>query len=489
MKKLIAIALTLGLCGAAAIYMSSCAQLSGPLSPKMDLLTAISQAADQGMPTIIAPVAPGGVSDTAKVPFVESQSTGTRMAMDANTLNNSTVLVYLMGTAGTTETLVAYSVSYNAVSKQLTITPTGGAWTDNSRYHVIITIGAQNLSGNQLDGNGNRIPESAEFDNYHFTFNIGNPAGEGIPAYTNPNNAIQAVARIFANGSVGGTALPWGGEVGNVPAGAPHKVTIVVTFTLANGSVDPNMAFPTWAALSPYVSLTANGVAVAKTVELTSTAKNNDTLRLFVTTPIPGQTYKLRITGSGVGGLVTGGTPGMPLVLHSGFHFDGDADGNAEASDDTLDATFRNAQADNTANPTMSVTAITTDGTGSGGGNRRIKVQFAITTGYGTGTLNPATITNANFLLINQEPSVDEAFLPTLLELDQGTPGAPVVWVYVPLAFDANYTNGSLSVRVAVSNVTTAEGLAQDQDGDGIAGETNGDDVTTTDVPIYHFGE
>ncbi|MCK5241266.1 hypothetical protein KAR34_02325 [bacterium] len=503
MKKLLAIALTLGLCGAAAIYLSSCAQLSGPLSPELTLLSANSQTADKRMPTVGGTTAPGSVSDTAKVYFIESGSSP-RMAMDPNTLNTSTVLVYTQNDDGLGETLYSYTVSYNATNKEITITPSGGTWTDDKHYHVVITTGCQSMSNIALDGNGNRIPESETFDNVHFYFSLGSAIT--APGYTSANKELQVTARVEANG-FGPSTLNFGGSaVGNVRA-AYSYVTITVVLSVSGGTDDPNIAydtstfFPGGTSLHSNIELidSAGNVPSVVSTSNTTSVYSNDAL-IIVLQNVPANIfYELKIKG-GTNGIRS--SSGAALYVNKPLYLDGDGDGKAEANDDTKVANFGTAQADNTDIPRLCVSLVTPDpnlNSSSPIGQRRIQVSFTITSFYGTGTLDPATITNQNFRLINENPNPDEAFLPTALELDNSTPGAPVVYVYVPLAFEGNYGNGSRSVTLLVRNVKTNDGaqsMAMDQDTDHGTGDPTGDGVAGTDedyysgsFSVYHHGQ
>ncbi|MBN1595877.1 Ig-like domain-containing protein [candidate division FCPU426 bacterium] len=468
------------------MYLNSCAQLSGPLSPDVANLSAGSQSADRRLPAATVAQVPASLSQTAKVYFYESGSTP-RMAMNPATLNTGTVLVYSVDDSALSETqYTAITLSYNASNKELTIAPAAGTlWTDNKVYHVVITTGAQSMSGIQLDGNANRIPEGPEFDNFQFEFQLGAPT---IPGYTLSTNAVQATASIEANGYA--NSLPFSSSVyrGNIPAYYSH-VTITVTFGLASGTADPNMAydinsFYNGGALHPNVEIIdANGTIITPaSTAYSTTGATNDTLQIVLANLPAGAKYKMKLKGglSGIRSSAAG-----TLWLARGFYFDGDGDGIAEATDDTKYATFGTATVDNTANPILRVASCTKEGLDSPRAESRFRVTFSITTGFGTGTLDPATVNNNNFKLINMSASPDEPFMPSGLELDNSTPAAPVVFIYVPLVFEQGQSDVNRTVRVVVRDVRTAEGLPMDQDSNGITG-TDADFYSGQFTNIWH---
>lgn len=459
-KKLLGGLAVVGLCAGAALYLSSCAQQAGPLSPDLGLLNASSTTAESELPTATI-VAPASVSQTAVVQF--------DIPMNAATINASNIQVLQQSVDGLSELPVACSVAYNAAAMQAIITPGGGGtWVENNRFHIIVGIGCQSVTGSQLDGNGNGIPEAAEFDNRHGIFTFGTPP---------VNFTAPGCVQIF-NVDVNGTGLLAGGFLGGINAVYSY-VTITVDLALFGGTSDPNFAFDSGSfyqdatTLHPNVRITdINGTMLTPTSVVVS-GVDNEILTITLTLQ-PSSKYFITLKG-GLDGIRT------PLALASqavvrGLRLDGDGDGVAEASDDWKTATIMTSDADN--NP---VQGMTVSGVSYDAASRRVRVQFAIPAGVGTGTLDPSTVNRNTFILIDEDDNATIAdepskpIVPTSIVLDNTNPPNPIVDIYIPEKFSQDTGDAHAhTVRLIVTTgVLTMEGLAMDNTPDGVLGMPN----------------
>ncbi len=464
-KKLLGGLAVVGLCAGAALYLSSCAQQAGPLSPDLGLLNASSTTAEKKLPTATI-TGPGSVSQTATVQF--------SIPMNASTINTSNVQVYQQSTDGLSETLIAYSVGYNAASMQAIITPSGGVWGTDARYHIIAGIGCQSVTGNQLDGNGNNIPESGEFDNEHGVFTFG-----AVPAnFTNPAAVVIADSVTITANGFAGTLTP-GSYLGSVPAVYSY-VTITVNLALVGGTSDPNFLFDSGSYFQDATTLHSNvritdiNGTVLTPVQVVVYGAQNQSLQIVLSLQ-PGTKYLVGLKG-GINGIRTPLALGTMAIV-KGLRFDGNNNGIAEASDDWKTATIMTANVDNSALPRLTVSGLATYSDTL----RRFAITFNITTGVGTGTLDPATVNNSTFVLIDTDDydaggdEPNKPIIPTSIELDNSTPSAPVVYVYIPYKFSTDTgDNHRHIVELIVSpNVKTAEGLPLDTTNDGVNGQPN----------------
>lgn len=470
-KKLLGGLAVVGLCAGAALYLSSCAQQAGPLSPDLGLLNASSTTAEKGMPRATIN-APGSVSQTATVDFTFPIAAPNAAPMNPATINTSNIQVYQQSTDGLSESLLpGYTVAYDAAACRAVITPSGGVWGTDARYHIVVGIGCQSVTGNQLDGNGNGIPEDPTFDNKHGVFIFGTP-----PA----NFTYPGCVQVF-NVDVNGTGILAGGYLGGIDAVAV-PVTITIIFALsAPGTSDPNFDFDSGSyfldatTLHPNVRITdINGTMLTPTSVVVS-GVDNEILTITLTLQ-PSSKYFITLKG-GLDGIRT------PLALASqavvrGLRLDGDGDGVAEASDDWKTATIMTSDADNNPVQGFTVNAANTDYEVA---LRRIKVVFDIPAMIGSGTLNPSTVNSSTFILIDEE-DLDAAgneppkpIIPTSIQLNNTIPSAPEVYLYIPEKFSSDTgDNHDHTVRLIVTpGVLTAEGLAMDNNGDGVLGMPN----------------
>jgi hypothetical protein len=473
-KKLLGGLAVVGLCAGAALYLSSCAQQAGPLNPDLGLLNASSTTAARELPTATI-TGPGSVSQTAVVQF--------SIPMNAATINTSNVVVYRQSTDGLSEALITYTVGYDAAGMRAIITPSGGVWPTDARYHIVVGVGCQSVTGNQLDGNGNSIPESAEFDNRHTLFSFGTP-----PVNVTYPGCVQATVNVNGGG------LTAGGTMGGIAA-AYSYVTVTVNLSLSGpGTTDPNFAYDSGSyfqdatTLHSNVRITNAGGAVLTPVSVAVSGTQNELLTIVLSLQ-PASKYYVTLKG-GLNGIRTP-LAAANMSIIKGLRFDGDYDNVAEASDDWKTATIMTANVDNSALPGFTVNAVTYDA-----GLRRVTVQFDIPVGIGTGTLNVSTVNNSSILLIDENDTdvggdeLDKPIIPMAIQLDNfdttpGTPPSnPEVFIYIPEKFSQDSgDNHDHTVRVIVTPaVLTAEGLAMDNSGDGVLGMP--DDTYSTTVTV-----
>lgn len=483
-KKLLGGLAVVGLCAGAALYLSSCAQQAGPLNPSLDLLNASSTRGDLPIATFIAP---SSVSQTATVTF--------DLPMNPATINTSTIQVYQQAADGLSENLLAgYTVAYNPGPQQAIVTPNGGVWPTDARYHIVATTSCRSMGGDQLDGNGNNIPEDPTFDNEHnvFTFDdAGTPATPPVN-FTDPRGYISAAV------AVNGTNLVSEGYIGNISAVYSY-VTITVSLALAGGSSsDPNFAFDATTfftnatTLHPNVRITdANGTMLTP-VNAAVTGTMNETLTIELALQ-PATKYYVELKG-GYTGIRTSSAANAAVARD--LHLNGSDTHEDEMVDDWKKATIMTANVDNSAMPAFTVSEAYYIST-----SRTVEVLFDIPNGIGTGTLNASTVNNTSVLLIDiddNDVADDQADKPIaassiqLQNYDTRITGAPEpsnprVILYVPLKFSADSGDEHThTVRIIVTTaVRTAEGLAMDNNGDGVSGTLA--DVYSTTVNIKNY--
>lgn len=472
LKKITGIIALFCLAAGAAVYLSSCAQIAGPLSPDIKLNAASSTAGSE-LPelTMSGSVIPVSVSETARIRFT--------LPMDPATINTSTIQVYTLGAGGTIESpYTNYTLSYDAASQSVLMTPTtGGAWADNTAYRIELTTGLRSIAGTQLDGNGNGIPEGPEFDNFHLTLNLGTPPF----SYFTKNREVRI---DFANTTWSSNANPFPGSsfffgqnYGHISAAYSH-VTITVRFTTnapipADFALDPTTFYSTPTSLHPNVVFTDgnNNPVNPLSVAVSTNLYPNDTLTLVFNNLQPSAKYLFKLKG-GLTGIQSSGDASMRLCRH--YYFDGDDDGDAEANDDTEPAVFM-TQPINPPLPRVFVSSAVWDNP-----NRRFDVTFTVPTGIST--LDPASITNNNFLLWNNNSQIP--IIPTSIVLDNSP--LPInlakVYVYLPLVLSP-YGAGTYEVFLTVrKEVKSADGISLDQTG------MTGDGVLMMDDDNFQSG-
>lgn len=475
MKKYLSGTLLLGLCALAAAFATSCAKQGGPLSPDLNLLGA-GNGSNTNLEYIDGASWPGSVSQTAQVHFYYPVDTST-------VVKNSTVFIYTQDDSGTSETRYDdYNISWTADKKTMIVTPSNGAWANDRYYHAVMTIGVRSASGAQIDGNGNGVPESAEFDNAHAFCTIGSPAT--APGYNSDANAIVRATSYFQqSNSATQNTFSFGNSysVDNYYA----NVTLTVRFAMYDGNaadfqMDANTFFINDATLhSNVVLIDQNNAPVTPAyVEVTSTAAANDTLRIAFS-PAPNTKYKFKLRG-GLTGIRSSND--SSLVLLRGFYFSGHGHSRAYAQDDTEYVTFQTVRDDGSTTPAVWVTTGTT---GTSDRNlRRLRVVFNVP--CGDGTLDPATVNTTNFMLYAS--TTGKYYTPSNVVLNNASYPNPEVFVYVPVTIDpswAYYSGSTLHIHIVVNNkVRASDGSYIDQDQDGVTGE---DHDAYTGATYYDF--
>ncbi|MEW6516328.1 MAG: Ig-like domain-containing protein [candidate division FCPU426 bacterium] len=478
MKKLLSGLAVVGLAAGAALYLSSCAQQAGPLNPDLKVLNSNSTTTEKTMPQIVTtppmPVLPISVSQTAQISFTKP--------MNPSTISASTILVYQQSADGLSENLLNYTVTYNAAAQQATITPNGGVWTNDSRYHIVITTACQSVTGNQLDGNGNGIPEDPTFDNTHLLFTLGTPPTN----YVDPRGYIRTYSSLTVTAGAVTAYLTPGGYVGGLAA-VYNYVTITVGFDFTYiGYVDPNFAidqssvFQDATTLNPNINITdANGTRLTP-ANVTLSGAQNQTLTIELALQ-PASKYYITLKG-GYNGIRTSSAANAAVT--KGLLFDGNFANGAEASDDWKTATIMTANVDNSAMPSLAVNGVFYNST-----LRRVYIQFQVPPGVGTGTLNPSTVNNNTIILIDENDTdvagdePDKPIVPVSIELNNTLPPVPEVYVWVPEKFSQDSSNNhDHTVRVVIKGVQSAEGVGMDTNADGVIGSPA--DVYSTTVTI-----
>lgn len=473
MKKYLSGTLLLGLCALAAAFATSCAKQGGPLSPDLNLLGAGNGSNTNLLHAI--PILPTAVSQTAQVLF--------DYPVDTNTvIKNSTCFIYTQDDTGTSETRYDdYNLSWTADKKTLIVSPSNGSWADNKIYHAVLTIGVRSASGAQLDGNGNNIAESAEFDNGHAFRSMGAPTAPGYNS--NAHAIIRATSYFQQSNLVAQNAFSFGGSypVDNYYA----NVTLTVRFAMYGGNaadfqMDANTFFINDATLhSNVVLIDQNNAPVTPAyVEVTSTAAANDTLRIAFS-PAPNTKYKFKLRG-GLTGIRSSND--SSLVLLRGFYFSGHGHSYAYAQDDTEYATFQTVRDDGSTLPQVWVDSIGTTSSSF----RRLDVTFYVE--GGDGTLDPATINTSNIMLYST--TTGRYYSPSNLVLENTPSHYPIVRVYVPTTIDPDrayyYGSGNMSIRVVVNNQVRAADGTYMNNGDGVAGEAD-DTYTSGSYSFYNY--
>lgn len=459
LKKITGIIALFCLAAGAAVYLSSCAQIAGPLSPDIKLNAASSTAGSELLQVMGSPTMPASLTQTARIRF--------NLPLDPATVNSSTVQAFLMEpSAGTTESPASISISYNAAARELTIAPATGSWTNSSSYRFELTTGLHSIAGAQLDGNANGIAEAPQFDNYHTELIVAFGAPLPTYSYTSKATAVQ-VEPVFTtwetNANSGGSTFSFGQNYGYISATYSH-VTITVHFTTTAGPMpmDSSTFYNGPNTLHPNVVFTdANNLPVTPlSVSVVTTTVADDTLVIVFNNLQPSSKYLFKLKG-GLNGIRSSNASS---ILGRNFYFDG---GNilpvasiAEQNDDTEPAVFM-TQPINPPLPRVFVSSAVWDNP-----NRRFDVTFTVPTGIST--LDPASITNNNFLLWNNNSQIP--IIPTSIVLDNSP--LPInlakVYVYLPLVLSP-YGAGTYEVFLTVrKEVRSADGISLDQNNDGV---------------------
>ncbi len=482
MKNLFTKALCFGLCGASLVFLASCAAQKGTLSPNTSLIGA-NNAGSTSLPTITAVTTPGGVYNKLFVDFSAD--------MDPASINSTTVKLFqLYDVTGT----VTYSdenevtnvtLSYDGNSRRLTIVSSTGSWPSNTQYRLNITNGVRSLTGRPLDGNGNGIAESVDFDYYTATFTLGG-APVGTYAYaTGPLQAssIDVYWNLPGGGSSSGNLLS--GNVANVSQFYTN-VTITVVFNKAVDDLTLNNNKNT---------LITNAVTGANVTPISNSIAGSGVwprqVDFFYTLEATSK-YKLTIKG-GLTGYRTrtdkaSSTDKAPLF---GRYFDGSTkgvvgtavNGVAEASDDLV-REFTTGTATGANTPVVTVGTVTQ-------GTRKLIVPFNVTPLVVDATnskarLDETTITPANFQLF-VVVTTPAAFVGTYqIPVKQLVfNGTTTVDVYLPDTFyPGNGTSYQVYVKV-LPGLKSVEGLMLDANSNNIGGETA--DVYSSVGTVHNF--
>ncbi len=464
MKRLVSQLTVLMVLGAAAGMVASCAKQSGPLSPSIPYLTAANPA-NGSLPTVTtgAPsIWPTAVSQTAQVYF--------SMPMDpASLVAGGTVSVYTMNDDGKSETQYPnFTASYNTSNKCLTLTPTGGAWANNKAYHFVFTTGCLSVNGKPLDGNYNKVQESAEFDTMHMFATIGTPLSPGY-GLSDWNNGIQVVGYTVSTIPQGGMSPhPVTGYLGDVNPDA-YGVTITVAFSpnafpSPDFQMDTTTFFTSDTVLHPNISVVdaATNAPVAPvyvTVPASAGTAYNMLSARF--TPAAGTKLKLKIRG-GINGVRSSNA--ATLNLMRGLYFSGSGNGRPQATDDSKEVTIQ-------LRPTTGqVPYVLVTGSAYESATRRIVVTFNVPTG--NGTLDAATINSSTFHLIDMSTNPYTSFASAGIVVDNSSAPNPKVYVYIPTKFYVNTaTSANRDVRLIVTkDVKSSDGFALDQNNDQVLG-------------------
>lgn len=451
LKKITAIIALVAVSAGAAVFVSSCAKIAGPLSPDLKL-NAASDTAGSALLQVSGGSYPTGVTQTARIQF--------NLPLNPATVNTSNVLFYALSTDGLSETpYTNVSLSYNAAGQEIVINPASGPWQDNTSYRMELTTGLRSVAGAQLDGNYNDIPEGPQFDNFWTEINLGAPT----TPYITKDKAVQVFAAWWASNAnpTPGSSFAFGSNVGYVSATYSH-VTVTVQFTTSGGvpatfALDPNTFSTGTNALHSNVVFTdANDVPITPlSVSVMTTSYPNDTLIMVFNNLQPSSKYKFKLKG-GLTGIRSADTG----TLCRYYYFDGNGAHGAEASDDT-DVAVLMTQTNEAQNiPRVYVSSSSWNGT-----LRRWEVTFAVPTGIGA--IDPATVINNNFLVWNTYSSLP--VIPTSLVVDNSTAPAPVVYVYLPLSISPSGPDTYdcyLTVRKEVRSYP--DGITLDQNNDGV---------------------
>ncbi len=467
LKKITGIIALVTVAAGAAVYLSSCAKVAGPLSPDIKL-NAASDSASSALPQVTTVGYPGSLTQTVRISF--------DTPLNPATVNASTVQLYALDqTTGTTESPVTITLTYSVAAQELTLIPASGTWTNNTDYRIALTTSIQSITGAQLDGNGNGIPESPQFDNYNTETDLGAPAF----SYNTKDHAVihTAITPSWATNAnpSPGTTFFFGQNNGYISATYSH-VTITVQFTCnapvpADFRMDSSTFYSGPTTLHPNVVFTdpSNNPINPLSVTLQTTVYPDDTLVIVFNNLQPTAKYLFILKG-GLNGIRSSDLSTMVLSRH--YYFDGDGDSIAEQSDDTKPAVLMTQTGEAQNIPGVYVNDLTSYYDSA---NRRYVVIFRVPSGIGT--LDPASVNNSNFLLWNNNSQLP--VIPASLVLDNSLAPDPVVYVYVPLVLSP-YGAGSYEIFMTVRNaVRSADGLSLDQNDDG---------VLLTDSDNFQFG-
>ena len=490
MKRFSRAWLTVSLVGIAALLLAACAAQKGPLSPSTSLINPTS--VGTGYPRVVS-VAPVGaamaVSQTVRVVF--------NMAMNPSSFNQATVAITKEDVSGLSEAAYTfYTLQYEPQLKTLFIKPdpahNSGFWDDNAYYRLALSPSLASVTGAQLDGNSNNLPEGAAFDTFHAALYTGTPSAPGysnIPTNGGPLTAFKlssVLVEYYVADAAGNTTQASDsigtGNLGQVAASLP--VTVTATF---DHRLDPT----TWigaTTLPSAISFTdANGTAVVPT-NVTLTAGNTAILAHFASGLSPNTSYQVYIKG-GLTGLRSSNEVFEPLMRY--LYFSGKGHDYASAADDTpvihiftTGGAWTNPAASTP--PTVNKTNVVWDST-----NRRYVIPF--TTTSGNHKMDESTLNSANLKLMMYVPDLLIASAPGVnfsLQEAQGSllPKDIVydlafntVYVYVPNDFippRAGYDYAWFKVFIG-HNIRSADGLYFDGNGDGVATQDYNDDVFT----------
>lgn len=454
LKKITGIIALFCLAAGAAVYLSSCAQIAGPLSPDIKL-NAASDTAGSELLQVDSLDMPGAVSETARAYF--------NLPLDPATVNSTNILMYTLDAGGTSETRFNdYTLAYNASGQELIITHSSGTWSADTAYRIELTTGLRTIAGTQLDGNYNDIPEVPQFDNFHMRMSFGAPPF----SYINKDRAvlIDLVNTTWASNAnpFPGSSFVFGQNYGYISATYSH-VTITVRFTTgvpipADFALDATTFYSTPTSLHPNVIFTDgnNNPVNPLSIAVSTTLYPNDTLTLVFNNLQPSSKYLFKLKG-GLTGIQS--SDGSTMRLNRHYYFNGNGSTYADASDDTEPAVFMTQTNEAQNIPRVYVVSAVWDNP-----NRRYAVTINVPSGIGT--LDPASVTNNNFLLWNNNSQVP--IIPASLVLDNSLAPNPVVYVYVPLVLSP-YGAGTYEVFLTVrKEVKSADGISLDQNNDGV---------------------
>jgi hypothetical protein len=384
-----------------------------------------------------------------------------------------------LDSGGLTETAYPVAFSYDAASKALVIAPSAavnGLWANNKYYRVVMTPGIKSLAGNQLDGNGNGIAESAEFDSGSWAFFTGTPVANYLNLFSLRLSTLNAT--FYDNGSGTTTTASFvglGAGLGRINAALP--VTVTAYF---NQVLDPSSVYAATTALNANVAFTDSTGAVVAPTSVTLTA-NNQTLQIYFASLAPNMLYQLVFKG-GLTGLRGSQEPWRPLLR--GAYFDGNNLCGAEAADNSKPRYLQTCRADGSV--ATAPYANNSDVTYNAGSSfRRWEIVFHAPS---SGIMDASTLTSGNLILysgnspafttnnsganiLNVIPAKDIVYDATV----------NTAYVYMPDTFVASSSDtigGYFAyVKVMVThNVKSTDGLSFDGSGDGVGSGTPSDD-------------
>jgi hypothetical protein len=477
MKRLALSALCAVLCGAGLIYLSACAQQKSPLSPNPALLGA-NTGRDSGLTALLDG-------------FIMSQNSILRIQMsqpvDPVTVNASTVKVYQIADDGLSEAAYAYFVfSYDAASRRINIAPdpnhNSGNWDNNKNYRLELTAGITNIVGQALDGNGNQLAEGTAFDNFTRDFAIGTPAAGAT--YSLFPIRLTTVTLQAPNGPFSLYASNTSQNAGNVQTqyspGVPSYVTLTATFS---DNLDQSTVWVDDSTLHANLSLLDSSNNPAPVVAGSVTRTANSITAAFNLQPA--SRYAFKIVG-GTNGVRSSQEPWEKVLR--GRYFAGQLGAltlgytyAAEAIDGTLPSYIDTQQANgaDSTPPTLGLCYYQASWTPN-----YWRLMFSLS---GSRTLDPATLTTANFYLVsgssqNFDPTDPNqnynVIIPAKVEYD---PGFNEVDLYMPSQFPTRLSDGGGNfawVKVMVLHtVKSLDGIGFDGNGDGAGGMADDDQI------------